>query len=108
MKITNNDSNIYIRKEIGKRIKAIRVSKKLTQQELAEKTGISLRVITRIENGEAKTSFDNILNILRYFDMIENLEMLISDQDNNRRNKKTRYRSQRKQIDNTWKWGDEK
>ena len=39
-------------KLIAQQIKSERLSKGLTQQELAEETGISLRSIQRIENGE--------------------------------------------------------
>ena len=39
-------------KQIAKQIKAERLNKGFTQQELADKTGISLRSIQRIENGD--------------------------------------------------------
>jgi len=38
--------------EIGKLVKTLRLKKGLTQEELSEKTDISVRTIQRIENGE--------------------------------------------------------
>lgn len=38
--------------EIGNKIKELRIQKGLTQEELADKTGLSTRTIQRIENGD--------------------------------------------------------
>ena len=38
--------------KIGKRIKEIRISQGLTQDELSEKSGIAVRTIQRIENNQ--------------------------------------------------------
>ena len=43
--------------KLGERIKEIRVSKGMTQLELAEKSGIALRTVQRIENNEVTPSF---------------------------------------------------
>jgi len=42
--------------KIGEHIKEIRISKGVTQTELSEKTGLTLRTIQRIENNEVKPS----------------------------------------------------
>lgn len=39
-------------KELAQKIKSLRNRKGFSQEELAEKTGLSLRTIQRIENGE--------------------------------------------------------
>lgn len=39
-------------KELGNRIQILRKEKGMTQEELAEKTGLSVRTVQRIENGE--------------------------------------------------------
>ena len=42
--------------EFGERLKALRASLNCSQKELAEKTGLTLRTIQRIENNEVKPS----------------------------------------------------
>jgi ribosome-binding protein aMBF1 (putative translation factor) len=49
-----------IRYEFGKKVREIRLSKNLTQLDLAAKLGIDVRQVRRIENGENETSLSNI------------------------------------------------
>lgn len=49
--------------EVSKRAKAIRTRKGLTQEELAENSGLSLRTIQRIENGEVMPRGDSLKRI---------------------------------------------
>jgi transcriptional regulator with XRE-family HTH domain len=44
--------------QFGKRIKQVRKAAKLTQEHLAEKTGLSTEYISRLERGVAQPSFD--------------------------------------------------
>ena len=53
---------------LGKNIKAKRVSKKLTQQELADKLGISLNFMGKIEVAFSKPSLDTLINIADVLD----------------------------------------
>ena len=46
--------------EFGSKLKEIRLRKKLSQKELSEKTGLTLRTIQRIENSEVKPSLYSI------------------------------------------------
>lgn len=46
-----------IGKQLGKRIKQIRKAAKLTQERLAEKTGLSVEYISRLERGMSQPSF---------------------------------------------------
>jgi transcriptional regulator with XRE-family HTH domain len=43
--------------EFGERLKELRTNLNCSQKELAEKTGLTLRTIQRIENNEVKPSF---------------------------------------------------
>ena len=52
MKIYGTESNDYILKEFGKRIQDTRISVTMTQRELAERAGVSLSTMERIENGD--------------------------------------------------------
>ena len=51
-------------KSIGRKIKANRIQRRMTQAELAEKTGMSDVYISYIENGIKRTSLDAILKIV--------------------------------------------
>lgn len=47
-------------KDLGKRVKELRIRKGLSQEELAENSGLSLRTIQRIENGENEPRGDTL------------------------------------------------
>jgi transcriptional regulator with XRE-family HTH domain len=49
--------------ELQKRVKDLRIKKGLSQEELAEKSGLSLRTIQRIENGESVPRGDTLKRI---------------------------------------------
>lgn len=70
----NND---YI--ELCDRVKQYRIHYPLTQSELAEKSGVSARSISRFENGE-DISMSNFLKILRALDLGDRVLDMIPDQ----------------------------
>ena len=114
MKILGTENNETILKELGQRVKDIRISKSLTQGALAAKAGVSPRTIERLENGE-NINIDGFLNILRVLNSIQNVEVLLAEQvlspEMIFNNKKKRQRASSKQKDEqktSWKWGDEK
>jgi len=51
--------------ELGKRFKLLRMSKGLSQEQLAEEADLSLRTIQRIENGETEPRGDSLQKITR-------------------------------------------
>ena len=103
------DSNIALMKEMGERIKQIRIGREMTQKELSEKSGVSISTVTRIERGE-NVSVEQMLQVLRVLNLIKNLEYLIPE------TKKTpiqvlngetsRKRVRRKKNKKDWEWGD--
>ena len=60
-------TNIY--EKLGKNIKKYRKEKKYTQQKLAEKTGIGLNFLGKIEVAYAKPSFETIIKISQALDI---------------------------------------
>lgn len=48
---------------IGMRIKIARIKAKITQEVLADRTGLSIVHISNVENGNAKLSLPSIINI---------------------------------------------
>lgn len=53
--------------EFGKKLKELRIASNISQKELSEKTGLSLRTIQRIENNEVKPSPFSVKTIGEYF-----------------------------------------
>ena len=54
-----------IKKEIGKRIKSIRISKGYTQEKLSEMADISQRALSKIEIGENFITAETLDNLLK-------------------------------------------
>jgi len=56
-------------KELAQKVKILRDRKGLSQEELSEKTGLSLRTIQRIENGETEPRGDSLRRLAVSFDV---------------------------------------
>jgi len=62
--------------ELGKRIKATRLKKKLSQMEVARRTGISAFTVSQMENGK-NTSLSSLVAVMRVLKLLENFDNLI-------------------------------
>ena len=69
----NNNEIIEL---LGKRLKEYRLAKNLSQQELAELTGLNRVRISRIENGSA-FSITSLIELMRALGILDNIEKLI-------------------------------
>jgi transcriptional regulator with XRE-family HTH domain len=74
----NSLSNAAIIQEIGKRIKEYRLKKRFTQNELADRAGISVFTVAQIEKGHP-VSISMLLSVLRVLRLLDNLEMLLPE-----------------------------
>lgn len=106
-KLTNKE---YL-KIIGKRIKEYRVYSEISQKELEEKTGISIRTLSRLEAG-ISIQLDSLIKILTALELDENINLLIPDQSirpssflNENKTKQRVYK--KKNNIKKFKWGDE-
>ena len=111
MKIYGNENNIFIIKELGKRIKDVRISRSLTQKELAENAGISYNTVIRLENGEG-ANLENLIKIMRVLGILQNFDLLIPEQELSpeeifKGKKKRKRASKIREKENDWQWGDE-
>ena len=104
------DHREYI-KELGQKIKLYRIMKGMSQQELEDKTGVSKRSISRLEQGES-VQLENLFKILVALDLGENIDLLVPDQMKRpafyleiSADKPKRVR--RKKEKKAFKWGDE-
>lgn len=110
MKITSALNNQRIQKEIGQRIRVRRIEAKLSQKDLADKAGLSLRSVSNIENGR-DASFKSITMLLRVLSLVDNLDLLIPEpiiidfSQDTLFNEKKRHRKPMKE-EKLFKWGN--
>ena len=71
-------SDTAIIKKLGERIRAQRIRQVIKQEELAERSGVALSTIRRIESGQA-VSLQLFISVLRTMGLLENLELLIPE-----------------------------
>ncbi len=58
---------------IGKKIKEYRLKNHLTQEELAEKLDISVKYISRIENGSGGVKLETLINAMNLLGIVPNV-----------------------------------
>jgi transcriptional regulator with XRE-family HTH domain len=109
----NNSKNCqeYIN-ELGTKLKQYRVNAGLTQQELEDKSGVSARSISRLEQGHS-VQLDSLIRVLMALGLGQNIELLIPDQTkrpsyylDSREKNKSRVRKKANTAGG-FKWGDE-
>ena len=111
MKIEKGMESREIMEELCRRIKQYRIAYPMTQEELSEKSMVSLSTIKRFEKGEDISALKLIM-LLKAIDLEGNLEILVSDQskrpsvfaDNYKPRKRARKNISKK---TEWKWGNE-
>lgn len=96
---------------IGRRIKLYRVYSGISQKELEEKTGISIRTISRLEAG-ISIQLDGFIRILKALDLDGNIELIVPDQSKRPlmylEKSSTKQRVYGKKVkQEEFKWGDE-
>ena len=62
---------------IGKNIRKFRLAKKLRQEDLAEKTGLSANYVGMVERGEKIPSLETFINIVNALEL--SADMVLSD-----------------------------
>lgn len=68
-----------IQSKMGLRLKAVRLKQNITQQALAEESGVSLSSVKKIEKGEIG-SFDSLLRVLRTLGKLDVLLPLVEEE----------------------------
>ena len=99
--------------EMSKRIKEYRISISMTQKELADKSGVSIRSISRFENGE-DIGLSLFIKILKALDLDDRLDMVVPDQSKRpsyyleSEKKRKRASGKKKNAEKVFVWGEEK
>lgn len=94
------------------RMEAIRLSRNISQADLAEQAGVSRSTMTRIANGQS-ISLDSFIRVIKALDLTEHLINLLPDPairplELLEREGRHRRRASRKRSEPTpWSWGDE-
>jgi putative transcriptional regulator len=76
--ITREMTDQAISQEIGKRIEQLRLESDLTQEEVANETGINRRTYINLVKGNGK--FTNIISVLRVLKRLDLIENFISEE----------------------------
>ncbi len=108
-------SSRQIEQALCQRLESIRLSRNITQKQLAEESGVSPKTIARLERGD-RVSLNTFIRVLSSMSMAQNLEALLPDPSlqplkliKNSITIRHRARPQSKsKTRREWKWGDEK
>lgn len=99
-------------KDLGERIKQYRISMGLKQTDLQDISGVSVRSISRLEQGNP-IELESFIKVLMALNLDDNLNLLIPDQTKRpsyylkeEKNNKQRVRK-KKETTTSFKWGDE-
>lgn len=112
MKLKGKENEKTILRELGSRLKQHRIAMDMTQQELAEKCGISISTEMRIENGE-DSKLSNYIKILTVLGLVDNFDMLIPEAQSDykalfeERVVRKRASKKRNSAPTTWVWGED-
>jgi len=98
--------------EIGLKLERLRLSRNITQTDLARNAGISERTLRRLESGDGAT-LDTLLRVLLALKINQNLDLLVPDPrvrpiERVRTGGSERQRSRSAKSDQTakqWRWG---
>ena len=71
-------SNAHVRSVLGSRLSAFRRSRRLSQQELADRAGLSRPTLSKLERGH-DVNLDSLLATLRALDLLDGLDLLVPE-----------------------------
>lgn len=108
--LTSSSANIAA--VLCKRLEAIRLSKNISQAELARQAGVSRSTMTRIADGRT-ISLDSFIRVLKALGLTDHLAALLPEPDvrpvelvRHRAQHRRRASSKRKSIE-PWSWDDQ-
>lgn len=119
MKIDNLLTDEAVLSELGRRIAQFRINENITQKMLAEKAGVGLRTVERLEKGEPGQLL-TLIRVLRVLGLLSELGNLVPEPEtrpmvllqkkkNSKRQRASKKASPKESCEHkkTWRWGDE-
>jgi len=76
MRSANEDPVALIAQQLGERIRAARIRRKLRQEDLAKRTGLSRSSIQNVERGDLGCSLAVVINVLWNLGLANEIELL--------------------------------
>ena len=100
--------------QLAQRVKKYRIEMNLSQDEFAQKAGVSLKTITNFESG-SDVKFSSFIKFLKALELADNLEILVPDVSKRpssflateKQRQRVRKSGSQEEIGN-FSWGDEK
>jgi|AZIK01.1.fsa_nt_gi transcriptional regulator with XRE-family HTH domain len=117
-------SNLVVLEQLGERFRSARLSRNLTQAQLAEASGVSLSTLRRLESGADNVSLLNVIALMRALGVVDQLDLLLPPQppspmaslqnkgagpqvDTGGERQRASGRRQVAEDKGTWSWGDD-
>lgn len=112
---TSKSSEPYLT-QLGERLAAIRLSRNMTQAQLAEEAGVSKRTVERLESGAAATQLSGFIRVCRTLGLLDRFDSVFprplpSPLAELKVRKRQRKRASASAITGgpqKWTWGDDK
>lgn len=107
------ESSSTIAAELCKRLEAIRLSRNVSQAELAREAGVSRSTMTRIADGKS-ISLDSFIRVIQALGLADHLAALLPDPEvrpverARQQGKQRRRASGKRKAARPWTWGDER
>lgn len=79
MKIEPQLSDEGLLRLLGERLARVRVTKNLTQMQLAEQAGLGLRTVQRLELGESAAQLASFIRVCRVLGLLDRLEAFLPE-----------------------------
>jgi len=106
-------SSEAIESALGQQIEAIRLSRNLTQAQLADQAGISRSTFTRLVQDDKGISLDSFIRIMQALELRDHLQALLPDPGvspleelEKAGKKRQRARNKKNQPSLPWTWND--
>ncbi len=105
----DQQSNDQVREIVGDRLRSLRRSRGITQQQLAERAGLSRPTVSTLERGN-DVSLDSFLSVLRALDLLDGLEATVAEpavSPISELRRSPQHRRPDGAAASEWVWGDE-
>ncbi len=114
MVIDEKSSSQVIMEELGQRLAQLRLSKNLTQENLAHQAGVGVRTLQRLESGSGAAQLSSFIRVCRALGQIQMLDRFLPEamvsplallQREGEKPQRASRRKKNKKTAGPWEWG---